>query len=65
MLDLPLPSWLEVWFAVFPNAKSLIAQALAAVIVLGSYFGAQYVRRWRPRRRRAMAAAEGEPLRGC
>jgi high-affinity iron transporter len=56
-LDLPLPGWLGVWFAVFPTAESLAAQALAAAVVLGSYFGAQYVRIWRPRRRSAQRRA--------
>lgn len=46
---LPIPAWMGVWFAVFPNVESLIAQAFAAVFVIGSYFLAQYVRVWRPR----------------
>jgi high-affinity iron transporter len=49
-LHLPLPGWLGLWFAVFPTVETLVAQALAAVLVLGSYFGAQYAKVWRPRR---------------
>jgi len=51
-LPIPIPDWMGVWFAVFPNAESLIAQGLAAILVIGSYFGAEYVRVWRPRSRR-------------
>ena len=37
-----LPPWLGMWFAVFPNMQGLIAQAIAVMLVLGSYFSAQY-----------------------
>ncbi len=33
-----IPGWMELWFAVFPTAETLAAQALAAVVVVGSYF---------------------------
>ena len=33
-----LPDWLGLWFAVFPTVETLGAQAIAAVLVLGSYF---------------------------
>lgn len=36
-----LPDWMGLWFSVFPNVQTLIAQAIAAVVVVGSYFGAQ------------------------
>ena len=36
-----LPAWTGVWFSLFPSAETLIAQGLAAVIVIGSFFGAQ------------------------
>jgi high-affinity iron transporter len=49
-VNLPIPDWAGLWFAVFPTVETLAAQLLAAVIVLGSYFGAQYVKVWRPRR---------------
>ena len=39
-----------LWFAVFPTVQTLVAQLFAAVFVIGSYFLAQYVRVWRPRR---------------
>ncbi len=33
-----IPNWAGLWFSVFPNAESLLAQAAAAAVVLGSYF---------------------------
>jgi len=32
-----LPEWLGTWFAVFPNVEGLMAQAGAALFVIGSY----------------------------
>ncbi len=42
-IGIPIPDWVGVWFAVFPNVEGLLAQFLAAALVLGSYIGA----RWR------------------
>jgi high-affinity iron transporter len=33
-----IPGWMGLWFAVFPTVETLAAQALAAVIVVGSYW---------------------------
>lgn len=33
-----IPEWMGLWFAVFPTAETLAAQALAAALVVGSYF---------------------------
>lgn len=49
-LPLPIPDWMGTWFAVFPTAESLIAQAIAFVFVIGSYVTARYIQIWRPRR---------------
>ncbi|MGI9049046.1 MAG: FTR1 family iron permease [Rubrobacteraceae bacterium] len=49
-LNLPLPGWLGMWFAVFPTVEGLAAQAIAATLVIGSYVAAQNARVWRPRR---------------
>jgi high-affinity iron transporter len=38
-----LPAWLGMWFAVFPTYETLIAQGLAAVLVVGSYYAARRV----------------------
>ncbi|MFC7394197.1 FTR1 family iron permease [Scopulibacillus cellulosilyticus] len=47
-INIPIPGWMGMWFAVFPTVEGLAAQALAAILVLGSYVGAEYVRRWKP-----------------
>jgi len=36
-----LPAWSGLWFAVFPTVETLAAQAIAALLVLGSYFVAE------------------------
>src|SRR5213078_3421546 len=36
-----LPAWVGMWFAVFPTYETLIAQGLAAVLVVGSYYAAR------------------------
>ena len=33
-----IPEWMGLWFAVFPTAETLSAQALAAALVVGSYY---------------------------
>jgi high-affinity iron transporter len=48
-INLAMPAWLGVWFSVFPTVQTLAAQALAALLVIGSYFAAQHVRLTRPR----------------
>ena len=50
-LPLPIPAWVGVWFAVFPNLEGLLSQFLAALLVIGSYYAAEYLRVWRPRHR--------------
>src|SRR6195256_3578398 len=39
-----LPPWLGMWFAVFPTYETLLAPALAAILVVGSYYAARHVR---------------------
>ena len=39
-----LPAWLGMWFAVFPTYETLIAQGLALILVVGSYYAARRVR---------------------
>lgn len=36
-----IPAWMGLWFSVFPTVETLAAQALAAALVLGSYFVAR------------------------
>jgi high-affinity iron transporter len=33
--------WMGVWFSVFPTVETLLAQLLAAILVIGSYFAAR------------------------
>jgi high-affinity iron transporter len=57
---LSIPGWVGLWFAVFPTVEGLVAQALAVTLVLGSYFGAEYWRVKRPRRRAEVPATRAE-----
>jgi high-affinity iron transporter len=50
-VPLAIPGWVGLWFAVFPTVEGLAAQALAAALVVGSYYGAEYLRVRRPRAR--------------
>src|SRR6266513_453538 len=36
-----IPGWMGLWFAVFPTIETLVAQLIAAVLVIGSYFAAK------------------------
>jgi high-affinity iron transporter len=38
-----IPDWMGTWFALFPNLEGLVAQAMAAIFVIGSYFAAQHI----------------------
>jgi high-affinity iron transporter len=55
-LNVPLPGWVGLWFAVFPDVESLVAQVLAAAVVLGCYYLA-VERSGRRRRAAAISAA--------
>ena len=48
-LKINMPDWLNTWFAVYPSAESLLAQVLSIVLVVGSYYLAQYLSVRRPR----------------
>ena len=36
-----LPPWMGLWFAMFPTVETLIAQLIAGVLVVGSYYAAR------------------------
>jgi len=36
-----IPPWMGLWFSVFPTVETLAAQAVAGILVLGSYFVAR------------------------
>ena len=66
-VNLPIPDWMGMWFAISPNIEGLAAQFLAALFVIGSYVVAEYVRVWRPRhllrqeaRRQELAAIKSD-----
>lgn len=33
-----IPAWMGLWFSIFPTVETLIAQTLAAIVVVGSYY---------------------------
>jgi high-affinity iron transporter len=37
-----IPKWAGLWFSVYPRVETLVAQAIALVLVAGSYFAARY-----------------------
>ena len=37
-VNVPLPEWVGAWFGLYPNIEGLTAQAVAAALILGSYF---------------------------
>jgi len=37
-LDGLIPDWAGVWFSLFPTVETIVAQVIAAVLVVGSYF---------------------------
>jgi high-affinity iron transporter len=41
-LENVIPAWAGVWFSVFPTVQTLVAQAIALILVAGSYFAARY-----------------------
>jgi high-affinity iron transporter len=54
-----VPSWMSLWFSVFPTVETLLAQAAAALVVLGSYVAAN--RPMRSRDGRLVEAAARQP----
>ncbi|HEY2027092.1 MAG TPA: FTR1 family protein [Gemmatimonadaceae bacterium] len=46
LLERIIPRWMGLWFAIFPTVETLVAQAIAATLVLGSY-GVVRLRMWR------------------
>jgi high-affinity iron transporter len=36
-----VPAWVGMWFAVFPTYETMIAQGIAALLVVGSYYAAR------------------------
>jgi high-affinity iron transporter len=40
-LETYIPGWMGLWFSLFPTVETLVAQLIAAVLVIGSYFAAR------------------------
>src|SRR5207247_3465014 len=38
-----MPPWIGLWFAVFPTVETLVAQFIAAVLVIGSYYAERHL----------------------
>jgi len=55
-VNVNIPGWMGLWFAVFPNVQRIVAQLGAAVFGIGSYFLAEEMRVRRPRRQGASVA---------
>ena len=50
-LGVRVPGWMGLWFSIFGNLETVLAQVVAAVLVIGSYFLAEELKVHRPRRR--------------
>jgi high-affinity iron transporter len=40
-LDGRIPAWMQLWFSVYPTVETMTGQAIALILVLGSYFLAE------------------------
>jgi high-affinity iron transporter len=56
-VNINVPGWMGLWLAIFPNVETIVAQLVAAVLVIGSYFLAEEMRVRRPRRQGASSVA--------
>jgi high-affinity iron transporter len=56
-VNINIPGWMGLWLAIFPNVETIVAQLVAAVLVIGSYFLAEEMRVRRPRRQGASSVA--------
>ena len=63
-VNLPIPGWMGVWFAVFPNLEGLGSQFLAGLVVIGSYIMAEYMRLKKPAKTRRDRIQRRRALRG-
>jgi high-affinity iron transporter len=47
-LGVAIPDWAGRWFEVYPTVETIAVQLVAALFVIGSYFGAEYLKVRRP-----------------
>ncbi|HEY2777475.1 MAG TPA: FTR1 family protein [Gaiellaceae bacterium] len=59
-IGVTFPGFVNLWFATFPTVEGLVAQAIAAALVIGSYFLAEHIRVRAPRARAARQLAASE-----
>jgi hypothetical protein len=57
-----IPAWMGMWFAVFPTYEAMATQLPAAILVVGSYYGARQMLQRRRADSRALAN-KTEPFR--
>ena len=57
-----IPAWMGMWFAVFPTYETMVAQLVAAILVVGSYYAASQMLHRRRADSRALAN-ETDPAR--
>jgi high-affinity iron transporter len=50
-VGIAVPGWMSLWFSIFGNVQTIVAQVAAAALVIGSYFVAEELKVRRPRRR--------------
>jgi high-affinity iron transporter len=55
-----IPPWMGMWFAVFPTVETLVAQLIAAVLVIGSYYAARHFGGAPPQNAEPVAEAQAE-----
>ncbi len=60
-IGVAFPGFVGLWFATFPTVEGLVAQGVAALLVIGSYVLAEQVRVRRPRARALAAVSSLEP----
>src|SRR5581483_6654241 len=62
-IGVSFPGFVGLWFATFPTVEGIVAQVVAAALVIGSYFVAEQVRVRRPRARALQQQVPGlEPV---
>lgn len=52
------PGWVNLWFASYNNWETVIAQLLAMIVVIGSYFAAQWIKKPKKRTNKKRRRAE-------
>ncbi|MEI4832258.1 FTR1 family protein [Bacillus sp. FJAT-53711] len=56
-INVHFPDWMGVWFCIFPTVETLLAQVIAVIYVLGSYFAARYLTKRKAMKRQTQAVS--------